>query len=353
MKKTLDHSVPADILPAVYQDPYKSIHSTAQLFHDFPVLAQHVRRIWFNGIYRLEATPHIFAILLHCSSLRTISLPWTTLRYGNLKDWHNILTCPLLTSLELLSVGLKHELVTNPHSHIDTRIISTNSLPFSQLTRLKIFGDTNLSPLCDADLVDISHAATNLQEILIANVSRITAAGVAALISASRDTLKLLDYTPLSSSGFSHPPPAAASIPPSGPHMCELIAGCPRLQDLTVTLPTCCSALFSASLPLRETLRLRVTTPPTDGQGLKELLDAARGMKVEVEISMGGWLFETAAKRVHGGFREERWEGLLEVGESGESKKGPYGYTGFYGDKGEWRVVGEEGFLEVLGRVRI
>ncbi|KAF8252556.1 hypothetical protein K440DRAFT_535711 [Wilcoxina mikolae CBS 423.85] len=356
MKRNFDNSPAVTHLPVVYQNPYKSVRCTAKLFHDYPSLAQHVRKIWFNGIYRFDTIGNVFDILENCVNVRTVTIPWTALRYGDSKDWDNVLSFPRLTSLELLAVPLKSQVCAMPKSHVDTTVLQ-RSLNFHNLRRLKIFGDSNLQPITDDDLVFMSHTATNLEEILITNVSTITARGVASLISASRNTLRLLEFIPLAKGGF-EPPQSTAQE--DDLHICNLLASCPRLQDLAVTLPSACPDLFTnPTIDWHETVRIRVGSTGVDN--LEALLESARTLleqqrrrgndELDIEIAVGPYIFETKARLVHGSYKEAKIVSEMQWAPIElPSVKGPYGYTGLYGGgmKGEWSCISESDFLEAV-----
>lgn len=361
----------------MYQNPYKSVRCTAKLFHDYPQLAYHVRKIWFNGIYRSDTIGNVFAILKNCVNVRTVTVPWTALRYGGSQEWEHVLSFPRLTSLELLAVPLTGQVCAMPNMHADSEVLLGQNLSppdFRNLRRLKIFGDSNLRPIDDEDLVLMAKTATNLEEILITNVSTITARGVTALVSASRNSLTLLEFIPLAEGGF-EPTLDATANPPSlsssngsddDTHICSLLASCPRLNDLAVTLPCACPALFAnPRIHWHETVRVRVGSDIVRGRAIGDLaalLESARtlleqkrkdGNKLlDIEIAVGPYIFETKARLVHGSYKEAkalseeiRWQ-PAEI----PSVKGPYGYTGLYGGgmKGEWTAILEDDFLEAV-----
>lgn len=366
MKRALENHSPDGIAPVVYQNPYKSVKATAELFRDYPILARHVRKIWFNGIHRHDTIGWIFKILENCVNVRTATLPWTTLRYGSEDDWKNILSFPRLTSLEFLAVSLKKEICSLPASHDDTEVLQVvPSLDFSKLRRLKVFGHSNMKPISDDDLIFMARSATNLEEILITNVTSITAKGVAALVSASRNTLKLLEFIPLEKNGFE--PPTSNTVA-DDVHICQLLASCPRLSDLAVTLPSACPDLFAnPDVDWKETIRLRVGSRGISGasdsrvENTISLLNSARALleqqkrrgntTLDIEIAVGPYLFDTKARLVHGNFAapklasDFRWA-PIEL----PSVKGPYGYTGMYsgGMKGEWSCISERDFFEAI-----
>ena len=361
MRRAFENALPVEILPVVYQNPYKSIESTVELFGDYPQLTRHVRKIWFNGIYHFDTVGYVFKILQNCRYVRTVTIPWTALRYGDSADWENVFSFPRLTSLEFLAVGLKNEVCEFPESHIDTKVLGKSpSLDFSKLRRLKIFGDSNLKPISDEDLFFMARTATNLEEILITNVTSITAKGVAALVSASRNTLKLLEFIPLAKDGFE-----PFQTPEDNRHICSLLASCPRLSDLAITVPSACPNLFSnPDVDWKETVRVRVGSHGIRGESdnradnLTELLDSARTLlekknsdHLDIEIAVGPYLFEAKSRLVHGSYvapkiaSGNQWS-PLEL----PSVKGPYGYTGLYGGgmKGEWSAIGEADFVEAV-----
>lgn len=93
-----------------------------------------------------------------------------------------MMSFPRLTSLELLTIGLRESSVTNPANNTDHAVLRTgNGLNFSGLKRFKIFGDSNLNPITDEDLYYISRTATNLEEIHITGASSITIKGMSIL----------------------------------------------------------------------------------------------------------------------------------------------------------------------------
>ena len=377
MKSNFDNALAVDHLPVVYQNPYKSVHCTAKLFHDYPQLAYHVRKIWFNGIYSSDTVSNVFAILKNCINLRTVTVPWTALRYGGSQEWGNVLSFPRLTSLELLAVPLKGQVCAMPNMHIDSEVLlgqDSSPLDFRNLRRLKIFGDSNLKPINDDDLILMAKTATNLEEILITNVSTVTIRGVTALVSASRNSLKLLEFIPLAEGGFEpplDPTNNSSSLSSSNGsdedmHICSLLASCPHLNDLAVTLPCACPELFrNPRVHWDETVRVRVGSGIIMGRDVEDLaalLESARtlleqkrkdGNKLrDIEIAVGPYIFETKARLVHGNYKEAkmmsddmRWQ-PVEI----SSVKGPYGYTGLYGGglKGEWTAILECDFLEAV-----
>lgn len=249
---------------------------------------------------------------------------------------------------------MKEEVIRDSASWHDSGALASGLLDFSHIRRIKIFGDSNLLPLSDEDMIHIAQTATNLREILIANTSTISSCGVAALVKASQHSLRLLDYAPTKT--------AIVAPPQEGDeHLCELFASCPELSDLAVTVPTICEKLFSnPAVKWAETVRIRthrVTGGWSEFQGVLEaarrLVEAKEEGKLAVEIAVGPWLFDVRNWEVHGNFR--RAERVVEemggrVAGLGKSVKGPWGWTGIHGgeEKGEWGVVGEGVFGELV-----
>ena len=129
-------------------------------------------------------------------------------------------------------------------------------------------------------------------------------------------------------------------------HLCTPIASCPRLVGLAVTMPSCCTDIFTGAA-WTETARIRISgvchphlqldsTPDIDD--LVSLLAAARDKNVEFEIA--DFLFDVKNRRVHGDFRraKELSEGTWRPREDA-SAKGPYG------DREGWSAVSEVGLL--------
>lgn len=167
------------IHPVVYQDPYKSVKSTARLFTDYPQIAAHTRRIWFNGIYQFDTNKYIFQVLRNAVNIQTTAIPWTAVRYGGQEEWQQLMSFPRLTSLEFLTVGLTSSQIKIERNLTDNGVLQPgNGLDFSGLRRFKIFGDSNLMPLTDEDLFFISRTAVNLEEIHITGATSVTIKGI-------------------------------------------------------------------------------------------------------------------------------------------------------------------------------
>ncbi|KAI9770303.1 MAG: hypothetical protein M1840_003462 [Geoglossum simile] len=167
---------------AVYRDSFGLLKNTAKLLVDYPEIASHIRRVWFGGFYVAESSQYIFDILRNCRNLRSATLPWTAMRHGQVDGWAKLLdhgagNAPL-SSLELLGVDLKESQMASPSNRVDNRVTEHHEIDFSQLTRLKVFGNTNFSPICDEDLKQIAKTACNLREIHITGMSSISIEGM-------------------------------------------------------------------------------------------------------------------------------------------------------------------------------
>ena len=141
------------------------------------------------------------------------------------------------TIIEFLVVDLKDSLVSADDNHKDNNVLP--SLVFSRITRVKVFGDSSLLLITDDDLITILRAATSLQEIHITNSTSITIKGLAALVSASRTSLKLLEYKPLRLGLHT---PFLRRTSSTIPHLCTIVF---MSQTLAITRPTACPELFS------------------------------------------------------------------------------------------------------------
>ena len=164
---------------AVYRDPFSSLKRTVETFSDYPHLAGKIRRMWFNGFYTARTDQMIFDALHNCSNLSSVSLPWTTLRHLDAKAWRRLLVgngTPL-RSLEFLAVDPTGQQATDPANQVDLRPLESAQANFSQLRRLKFFGDTTFMPISDRDLFAIARTATQLEEFHLTCISTITIDG--------------------------------------------------------------------------------------------------------------------------------------------------------------------------------
>lgn len=369
----------------VYRDPYCSLRKTVTLFTKYPALASSVARIFFDGFYDTETSAMIFEILQHCNRLDTVSLPWTTLRYGSADRWATLLRQrddgTALSSLELLAVDLKHCRITEAARQMDKQPLTTVKVNLSSLKRLKLSGSSNLMPICDEDLIAMSRTA-QLHEIHVTGTTAITTKGLVTVCQASRDTLRLVEHSPLSDDGFEHPDPLSTS---DGSHMCEAFTNCPHLSSLAVSLPTICCSLFSdESTKWAGDVQIRAAgicgvgslKQSTRAQrAFFELLSRARslvefqrekGIDLSIEIFIGMLLrivplnsanglpdhliFEPSKELVHADLSVGH---LLSAGSwplsESASSKGPYGQTGQYGkDEQPYSCISQQEFAEGL-----
>ena len=368
--RTLDsvHSQPSSI--AVYRDPYHSLRKTMQLFEANSSLASCVRRIWFDGYYGAETNTMIFRILNRCSNLDCLTLPWTALRYGNENDWSRLLGRNYqnrsISSLELLAVDLKHSQISNTSNRVDKKPLNSPQVNFRGLKRLKIFGHSNFMPLMDEDLIAISHTACNLREIHITGTASVTINGIKALAHSSAESLEVVEHSPLAADGFAHPD--LTLFHKQKDHLCQKIVQCPRLQSLSLTVPSLCGDLFANTLVnWHGEVQIRTLTicgrlpsflkhSPYAQTEFWRILDSARfliamrekeGVELNIEIFVDNWIFEPRCFLVHGDFgsRVIASQGLW-LPERCHSSKGPYGQTGLYGkDDSPYESISEANFI--------
>ena len=367
------HTNPSSI--AVYRDPYHSLRKTFQLFEGNPALAWCVRRISFVGYYGAETNAMIFGILRRCTKLEFVTLPWTAVRYGSTEDWSRLLgrneECHSISSLELLSVDLKQSQIENTSNQVDKKPLNSPRVDFSRLKRLKIFGQSNFMPLTDDDLITISHTAVNLRDLHITGTASVTIDGIGALADSSDATLEMIEHSPLTAGGFERPDPATFRGPKQ--HLCTNILKCPRLTNLSLSLPSICENLFAdTSVNWRGEVQIRTGTVCGRHQLSLKTSDKARtqfwrileqarclmnvreleGIPLDIEIFVNNWIFEPRHYRVDGNLdvaqavSEGRWPP-----EKVSSSKGPYGQTGLYGkDERPYNVVSEDVFKQGLSK---
>lgn len=356
-----------------FQHHWQRLMDTDRLFSDVPAMANHVRRLWFNGFHATETDKLILSIVSHCTRLRYLTVPWTILRRATAEDWVNLLNAKTgsgnaLESLELTAQCLPHEQAAELEHAETPSPLTDRRVDFSSLKRLKIFGNTLHKPICDADMHLIARTATNLECLDITNLSTISVAGMLALVRASSQTLQVLEHSPRSDDGFYHPFPGHLE---SGEHICELIASLPKMRDLSLSIPHMCSALFAnhdvqwaGELQVRATDICgcdSTTTPAIRVAGLQQTLTSVRkllahrrrmGHVLSAELFFAGCIFQPEKKLVHGDFT------LAEIRSNGRwpesrqsSTRGPYGNTGTYGkEEGLWDAVSEDAFTEAVTR---
>lgn len=356
---------------AVYRDPYLSLRKTAELFAGYPNLALSVRRLWFNGYRTMDANILILDILKHCVNVDHLTLPWTTLRYGNEKDWSHLLSRQTLDarplSLEFLATDLGAKSTSDARKQMDHHPLAAAAVDFGKVERLKIFGNTNFKPITDNDLFAIARTASNLREIHVTGTSSITIDGLMAIVEFTRQSLRVLEHSPLTADGFEHP--KGSSTQRHG-HLCEKLLECPHLGSLSISLPSVCEHLFQdASINWSGEVQIRADSlcnhPRSQSEGLArfwKLLDFARslmanrnqqeGVNLDIQLFIDSWIFESRRSLVHGNIEigqalsDNRWPDVYSV-----SSKGPYGQTGLYGkDEGPYSCISEEAFAEGLRR---
>ena len=349
----------------------RSLENTAKLFASAPSAAKYVRRLWFNGYLHAETDKLILSIISNCPELTTLSVPYTVLRRGTAADWKALLNKNTgrgspLQSLEIKAVSLREMREEKIDDKELTDPLEYRSVDFSALRRLKIFGNTAQKPITDHDLELIARTATGLKCLDFTNISTISVAGMLALVKASRETLEVLEHSPRSNNGFYHPLPGHIDE-----HICDLIAGLPKMRDLSMSVPSMCADLF-ANHEVKWKGECQVRTLDicdcdarsgihNQVKKLRETLDAARalmvarrrlGHQLNIEIFFAGCIFYPEERLVHGDFTlaeicaDHSWPQFKQ-----SSTKGPYGSSGVYDKKeGAWDAITEEDFLHAVSR---
>ncbi|KAF2278112.1 uncharacterized protein EI97DRAFT_414353 [Westerdykella ornata] len=372
-KYRLYELIPRPTGTAVYRNPFQTLERTVDTFSKYPQVAAKIKRMWFHGFYTAETDRLIFQSLKNCISLVSVSLPWTTVRHWDAAAWRTLLlgSGKPLRSLELLAVDPTKQQAEDPDNQFDAQ--SLQSVNFGELRRLKFFGDTTFMPITDRDLYAIARTATRLEEFHLTCISTITIDGVVAVVKASRNTLRVLEHSPRSQDGFWHPHPGS---PSDSEHLCELLRSCPKLETLSISLPSVCADLFSdrhvqfggdnakfsGDLQVRA-LHIcghehgRSTDEATDA--LEKLLHEARSLvqrratsviprELYIELFFADCIFEPSFSSVHGDFS------LAQIASRGQwpqsiepSGKGPYGSTGLYEkeEEGPFQRINESEFL--------
>ncbi|KAL1633627.1 hypothetical protein SLS56_002775 [Neofusicoccum ribis] len=361
---------------AVYRDPFCALRQIVKLVNQFPNIAQQIRRMWFNGFYVFETNAQIFAALKTCTNLTSLSVPWTLARHLDAQQWAQILRADHahpLEYLELQAITLKRQQAKEPANQVDKHPFESDCVDFSRLKKFKLIGNTTFMPINDRDLYAIARTATNLEEFHMTCLDTVSIDGVMAIVKSSQNTLRVLEHSPRSNAGFFHPHPGT---PSSNEHLCEVLANCPRLTTLSISIPSMCPTLFGNSsvkwagdcqvraLRLCDHDYSKGSNTPTIAEPLAELLSQARrlsehrargthGAELAIELFFGGFIFEPHINAVHGDFQ------IAEVESEGQwprshqpSRKGPYGSTGLYGKDEEdvFSMVNEAEFLEGVSR---
>ncbi|KAH7123870.1 hypothetical protein B0J11DRAFT_324024 [Dendryphion nanum] len=360
---------------AVYRDPFASLKHTVKTFNDYPEVAAKIRRMWFHGFYTAQTDALIFESLKNCQNLVSLSLPWTTVRHMSAQAWRTLLVGngKPLESLELLSVDPTAQQAADPANQFDLQPLQ--SVNFGQLRRLKIFGDTTFMPITDNDLYAIARTANRLEEFHLTCISTISIDGVVAIVKASRNTLRVLEHSPRSQDGFWHPHPGS---PSENDHLCDLLRSCPKLETLSISLPSVCSHLFSdENVKFNGDLQVRALhlcghedgrSTNEAGEDLQKLLRQARALirrrassyiprDLYVELFFAECIFEPSTRAVHGDFTLAQLasDGTWPETPLAASGKGPYGSSGLYEkeEEGPFQRMDEDVFLAGLRRNRL
>lgn len=289
------------------------------------------------------------------------------MRYGKVEDWVRLLEH--ISSLGLVAVDLKESQKLDLFDQVDTQVLRHPEVAFHRLTRLKIFGSTNFKPVNDDDLKRIATTATNLEELHVTGMSSVTSDGVMAIVKSSKNSLRVLEFSPLSEDGFAHPDPSGWH---SEGHICQDLLDCPRLMNVSISVPSLCATLFSShSVRWSGEFQLRAATmcnqnenrmgSEFDQSSLYGVLDKSRalmtarnvqGANLDIEIFIAQWIFEPLNHRVHGNFDvAEALSDFTWPVSKLPSGKGPYGQTGLYGkEERPYSSVSEEDFADGLER---
>lgn len=359
----------------VYKEPFGALRKTAAFLRKFPSVAAKIRRLWLHGFNAADTDADISTIIRCCSNLNSVSLPSIVIRRLPACDLQRLLvskTGNKLKSLELQASDLTKLQMEDRTNFRNLRPL--DNVDFSTLRRLKFIGDSASLPVKDTDLLAIARTATNLEEFHITCLSTISIEGVMAIVEASQQTLRVLDHSPRSQDGFFHPHPGY--LPSSEHHICDILASCPKLESLSISVPSMCATLFSnpnvrwnGECQVRAALLCNQPAKPsrdTSHASLRSLLSTARDLTTSramsrfpvdlyIELFFAECIFEPGFSSVHGVFPahylpsggewpNERWP----------SRKGPYGSTGLYGKELEeeeesFESVPEEEFLRGVG----
>ena len=340
----------------IYKDPLAFLVQTARLCDDYLDVASSIKRIWVHGFYTAATDQLIFNLLIKCSNLTSISVPWTTTRHVNARAWQAVLigSRQPLASLEIQCIALTSQ-ATDSNSRVCLEPLQAVS--FSHLTRLKIFGDTNLLPITDLDLHAIARTATCLKEFHLTNNTSTTIDGVMAIVKASYKTLRVLEHRPSTQFSSKHRQ--------SSEHCCEILRSCPNLKTLSVSIPSVCADLFSNegvkfSNNLQLVARRHCTykhgwSPQEEADALQKLLRQARRLirqrapsELHIELFLEDCIFEPGSLSVHGDFNSARLSsGGLWPQSACKSRGIVYGSLGTYYSSGEERFhcISEAEFL--------
>lgn len=352
---------------AVYRDPLAGLRRTATMCGDFSGFGSAIRRVCVQGFYTAETVLLVYESLKNCEKLTSLSCPWTAIRFLSRDSWQLLLTGRemRLTSLELQCVEPTTQHISDKANWID--LDPLQSVDFSCLHRLKIFGNTTHMPVTDSDVFAIASTARELQEFHLTCNSSTTIDSVVAVAEAAPTTLRVLEHSPRSRDGFWHSHPGSPNG--GGRHYCAMFRRISRLDTLSVSLPTICADFFSKDFGrFCGTLQVRAfhicehesshwTQGTTDV--LRDLLYQARGLiercsrgaaqdRLYVEIFFGGFIFEPGAQVVHGDFSAIRRRSVGRWSpDAAASGKGPYGRSALFDANEEivFERIGEAEFL--------
>jgi len=357
----------------VYRDPYSTLRRTKEFMESCPQAASHVTRLWFNGLYVPTSDGDVTAVIRACPNLRNVSAPWTLLRHATANDWEKLLlrdSARPLESLELTATKLSQQQKAEFKEAPLTAPLMSWSVDFGRLKRLKLFGNTDVLPVCDDDLRMIARTATHLEEFVMTCISTVTIEGVMAIVRSSARTLRVLEHSPRSDDGFFHPHPGTLA---SGEHICELLTACPNLRDVSISIPTMCPALFAnTGVRWRGDCQVRALGLCSHGiatrsssaiVALRQTLEQARQLvharaagtlseELRLELFFADMIFEPHLEIVHGDFTEaEEMTGGDWPRQQLPSRKGPYGSTGLYEkqDESEFICLSEEELFAGMG----
>ena len=215
----------------VYRDPYSTLRRTKEFLESCPQAASHVTRLWFNGLYVPTSDGDVTAVIRACPNLRTVSAPWTLLRHATANDWEKLLLRDSerpLESLELIATKLSQQQKSEFKEAPLTAPLMSWSVDFGRLKRLKLFGNTDVLPVCDDDLRMIARTATQLEEFVMTCISTVTIEGrlISVIFLLITDLSRCHGYCPLISAHSSRPralSPLRRWLLPSAP-------GHPRLR---------------------------------------------------------------------------------------------------------------------------
>jgi hypothetical protein len=171
-----------------------------------------------------------------------------------------------------------------------------------------------------------------------------------------------------------HPDPGSLS---ENEHICEILTSCPKLEDLSISVPSMCTDLFAnSSVRWKGECQVRALTicghedrkSFESADALKAVLKQSRQLiskrargyfpeKLTIELFFAEFIFDPHVEAVHGDFSfaemisDGTWPEKKDL-----SRKGPYGTTGLYGKKDEEYLfdrVNENDFFSGISRTLI